>query len=431
VRTPLAVLFLCAFCALCASALGGCDDDRRRAPAPGDVPPAPAAPVASVARVLGVDAAELEPTVDPPAPAGDLKAELDAFTTVDACVTSHARVDPLVGDALEAIGYDTFLRDACRMLDAAKARDAKRCEAIDASSLRGRCEATVAQIAGTPDACPWELPTRRALGRDAACVAIAARDPRLCAGEGDSAARATCEATLRHDTAPCKNLPLRADQARCARDAERWRTATPAVDTKSEPLPAPAGRLRVEGGDAGAPIEADLAVDLAHGVVLVEQRDGVRLVVGPLTESGVGFVAPSPQHRASLALELFVMGGGGSSAHGAHAHAGEGTAKEGAPPARIERAELLLPGHLALATPASSSTLVAKVNELERARGGAVSFTVDGTIGSAEATWRVHAEATTFVRDVVTAAALHDVAAPGGDAWTHAADLLGLDAGMR
>jgi len=416
VRTPLFALLLLA------SALAACDDDHR-APPPSEIPPAP---VASVARVLGIDAGELEPTVDPPAPAGDLKADLDAFTTVDACVAAHAHVDPLVGDALEAIGYDTFLRDACRLLDAAKARDGKRCEAIDASSLRGRCEATVAEIAGTPDACPWELPTRRSLGRDAACVAIAARDPRLCAGESDSAARATCEAIARHDAAPCKELPLRADQARCARDAERWRTATPAADAKAEPLPAPAGKLHVEGGDAGAPIDADLAVDLAHGVVLVEQRDGVRLVVGPLTEAGVGFVAPSPQHRASLALELFVTGGGGR-ASAAHA----GAAKEAAQPARIERAELLLPGHLPLSTPAASSTLVAKVEELERARGGAVSFTVDGTIGSAEATWRVHAEGTTFVRDVVTATALYDLAAPGGDGWTRAAGLLGVDAGMR
>src|ERR1019366_5592349 len=43
----------------------------------------------------------------PPAPAGDLKAEIARFTTLDACVNERARVDPIVGDALEAIGYDT------------------------------------------------------------------------------------------------------------------------------------------------------------------------------------------------------------------------------------------------------------------------------------------------------------------------------------
>jgi hypothetical protein len=101
-----------------------------------------------VERLLHVDAGDLEPALDPPAPPGDLKTELDEFTTVDACVQQRARLDPLVGDALDAIGYDTFLRDACRMLDAAKAQDDRRCEAIDASILRERCKATVAEIIG-------------------------------------------------------------------------------------------------------------------------------------------------------------------------------------------------------------------------------------------------------------------------------------------
>src|SRR5258708_7080147 len=53
-------------------------------------PPVPAAPVASIARPLGVDAGELEPAIEPPPAAGDLGAELDAFTTVDACVAQRA-----------------------------------------------------------------------------------------------------------------------------------------------------------------------------------------------------------------------------------------------------------------------------------------------------------------------------------------------------
>jgi hypothetical protein len=381
--------------------LAGCDNDHGRAPpVPSEPPPAP---VTSIAHALGIDAGELEPSVDPPAPAGDLKAELDAFTTVDACAQQRARVDPLIGDALEAIGYDTFLRDACRVLDAAKARDPKRCQAIDASTLRGRCEATVAEIAGDPDACPWVLPTRRTLGRDAACVAIASRDARLCAGVGDSGARATCEAIVRHDAAPCAKLSLRADQARCARDVERWRTATPPADASAAAMAAPAGKLHVEGvgGSSAAPVDVDLGPDLAHGLVLVEQRDGARIVVGPLDDAGVGFVAATPQRRASLALELLAPTAGKD--------------------ARIERAQLLLPGHLPLATPAASSTLTAKVAKLEHARGGAVTWTVDGDLGSPEATWHVHAEGSTFVRDVVKAAALYDAALPR----------FGIDAGMR
>src|SRR5580704_4803926 len=150
----------------------------------------------SMSSLLGIDAGELEAPVDPPAPAGDLKAEIDRFTTVDACALERARLDPLVGDALEAIGYDTFLRDACRMIDAAKANDATRCAAIDASSLEARCRATVAEVAGAPDTCPWEASSRPTRGRDARCVAVASRDPRLCVAAADPLERATCEATL-------------------------------------------------------------------------------------------------------------------------------------------------------------------------------------------------------------------------------------------
>src|ERR1039458_979806 len=83
VKAGLSALFL---------ALGGCDKEPPP-PKPADPPP-----VASFARALGIDAGELEPSVDPPAPAGDLKAELAAFTTVDACVAQRAAGDPVVGD---------------------------------------------------------------------------------------------------------------------------------------------------------------------------------------------------------------------------------------------------------------------------------------------------------------------------------------------
>src|SRR5580658_9409690 len=112
--------------------------------------------------VSGADASDLS-GVDPPALTGDLASEVEGFTTVDACVDRHARVDPLVGDALEAIGYDTLFRDACRILEAAKAKDSKRCLAIETSPLRERCLATVAELAGEPDACPWRFDSRKAL----------------------------------------------------------------------------------------------------------------------------------------------------------------------------------------------------------------------------------------------------------------------------
>lgn len=363
----------------------GCDREESRRQPPEQ------APVASVEKALGVDAGELELRVDPPAAAGDLAGEIASFTTVEACIDTHAHLDPLLGDALEAIGYDTFVRDACRVLDAAKARDLKRCDAIDASALRRQCATTVAAVVGDADLCPWTVASRPALGRDASCLAIASRDPRLCAAEETTAARATCEAVVRHDPASCGKLPLKADQARCKRDADRWRNVSVAVagspphDSGSSAIEA---TLHLESADdAGAPIDANLAADLTRGLVVVSERGGNRFSVGPLSDSGLGFVAPSPHVQATLALEVFASSDGKR--------------------VEVERAELLVPGRSPVATPLAHSSLVAKITQLDPTRGGAASLTVDGTIGDSSGTWRVHLQASTFVRDVVAAKAMY------------------------
>jgi hypothetical protein len=401
-----------------AALLASCDSpDRPVVPSPaGSRGPGETAGGPSLAKLLGVDAGELEAPVDPPAPAGDLKAEIDRFTTVDACALERASLDPILGDALEAIGYDTFLRDACRVIDAAKANDASRCAAIDASSLEARCRATVAEVAGTPDACPWAISRQPTRGRDARCVAVAARDPRLCVAVADALERATCEATVGQGDRSCATLPSRSAQSRCVRDAARWHNSVAGAgdDAHSRALEV-AGKLHVERTDpagAGESFEVDLKPDLTRGVAILEQRDGARVALGPLTEAGLDFIAPSPHVRASLALELFVTSG----AHGA------------VPAARIERAELLVPGRSPLSTPGAQSTLVAKVDKLEAARAGVVAVVVDGALLGASSTWRVHAEATTFVRDVVRASDVY-----GGAPRPGAGGLAGpgVDGGAR
>src|SRR6185312_15827417 len=144
-------------------------------------PVEPESPAAGLVRQLGIDAGDLDPHLDPAAPGGDLRADIERFTPLDRCVAERAPVDPLVGDALESIGYATFLRDACRVVEAAKTAEPARCDAIDASSLRDKCRATEAGVAAVPDACPWENAARPGRGRDPVCVAIAARDLTLCA----------------------------------------------------------------------------------------------------------------------------------------------------------------------------------------------------------------------------------------------------------
>jgi hypothetical protein len=350
--------------------LAACDKDERPRPPP------PAAPVASVERALGVDAGELEPSVDPPAPAGDFQAEMAAFTTVDACAKQHAAVDPLVGDALQAIGYDTLIRDACRVLDAAKAHDARRCESIDASALRERCLATVAEITGDPDGCPFEVATRRELGRDAACLALAARDARLCAGAIETAARATCTAIATREAAPCTSLTGHADQVRCAREQKRWSSAIPAAAAASGAAGATSGTATVDGHA--------VPLDLSRGVVLVERIDGVHLVVGPMGRAGAGFVAASPHSQGAIALELVVPADSTK--------------------ASVERLELSLPQRPPVAVESPrTSTLAIRVTHFERARGGAVELSVTGPSPDGPP---LEAKLATFVRDVVKPSAL-------------------------
>lgn len=72
----------------------GCDDNKPAVPAEQAPPPTPSP------SALSIDAGVLGDFLAPPAPAGDLKPELDRFVNVDQCVAERAKLDPLVGDAL-------------------------------------------------------------------------------------------------------------------------------------------------------------------------------------------------------------------------------------------------------------------------------------------------------------------------------------------
>jgi hypothetical protein len=371
-------------------ALVACDDDSARAR-----PPRPASPVGSATGAREGDGGEVPDSVDPPAPAGDLGADIAAFTTLDACVAARSGVDPLVGDALEAIGYDTLLRDACRTLDAVHARDTKRCNDILASSLRAHCVAAVAEVDGDPDACPWDVATHPERGRDPVCIALASRDPRPCAGALEPGDRAACQAILAHDAAPCARLGP-ADRARCDRDRRRWASVITAVTASATPASVPQGKVIVSSaGDAGAAGAVQtFPVDVSRGVVLVEHIDGVHVVVGaPL--GGGGFVASSPNTLGSASFELVVPADSRK--------------------ARVESGEVRAPGQPpAIFDGSRASGLAVRVTKLERSRGGAVELSVSGSIQDGV---RVDATASTFVRDVVKASALLGLPRLGDAGW--------------
>jgi hypothetical protein len=338
--------------------------------------------------------ASAEPEVDPAGASGDIRSDIDGFTTIDACVEAHKTLDPLVSDAVDAIGYDTLLRDACRTLDAAKSLDLARCDAIGLSALRNACVSTVAEIAGRADVCPWTSVGRPEDGRDAACVAVAARDPRLCDALLDAAARATCVAVTTHDVAACVQGAPRSGRERCTRVAKRWASAFPGARPGAPFVVA--GRLHVEpegAGDAGVATDVDFTPDVRGGVVVQESLAGARVVAGTLSPTGLDRLGLSPLDRGRFAVSLFVADASGVPAHGGEAPSALG--------AGVERAEILLPGRASLGGSQAGRELKATWTKFGSIRGSPIEVDVVGEVDDAAGRWKVRAHIATFVRDVV------------------------------
>jgi hypothetical protein len=400
------VLFATAVAALIA-----CDDKKGPMPPPAaSAPPASPASPASVMATHGHEAGAMSETTDPPAPAGDLHAEIARFVSVDTCVKERANIDPLVGDALRAIGYETFLRDACRLLEAAKDHSREKCDRIDSSALRLRCQSWVAMVAQTPDTCPLQFEGIVTRGRNVMCLAVAGKDPRLCTGEPRTAVRATCEAMASQDAPRCDVL-LPNDAPSCRRELARWRTLLAAPLSGLPKLPGARGKLIVK-GEAGTPnpptTEADLASEFARGGVVVTSRDRSRIELGMIGESETSRIAPSPIRRARLGIAVLFEPG----------------AKPGDPPKPVlERLELEVPGEATLVHPPAQCDCRITTARVDRTRGGELALALQGTLSSGNRTYKIDVDLATFVRDVVPEV-------PGGRALPPPHPRLpGLDAG--
>ncbi len=355
-------------------------DDKRHTPFadPGQDPVEPR----ELLSALRIDAAALpEGRPDPAPPAGDLMAEARAFSTLDACVAERARLDPLVGDSLRAIGYDTFLRDSCRILEALQQQSQKPCIEIASTPLKNHCSSTVAIALAHPDECPFASDQSKAEGRDPFCIAVASRDPRLCVSVRGS--RVTCEAVLARAVEKC---PRTGDGGDCRHDVARLRTLVTGDVSKEKPLRATKITLSVRGeGDTESPMPgtAELGADAAKGVVLVRARDRYVVEVGSF---GGSAFAPASL-RLSSALRVSEKTAGGTS---------------------LERFELDLPARATVVFPGNRVDGKITFDPWKAARGEPVGITFEGrvTVGANEYT--VNERVETFIRDVVT----EDVPAP-------------------
>lgn len=134
-----------------------------------------------------------------------------------------------VRTTLHDLGYDLLFADACTVQRAEQEGDPAICQELSVSTLRDRCVARVAIASAQPLACP---PGRTMPGRDPLCVALAARDRRLCQ-VASVLDRAVCEQALGRATA-CAHLPD------TERDACTERAADLASRVQGEPTTSPA-----------------------------------------------------------------------------------------------------------------------------------------------------------------------------------------------
>lgn len=328
-----------------------------------------------LASVLGIDAAEVgQPQLDPPAPPGNLKAEVETFTSLNACVELKARIDPVLGEAVDALGYDTLLRDSCRVLQAIKTNSTAPCDSILSSSLRDRCTTSTAIATGNALACPM-------IGQnhDPFCLALAHRDTHLCV-HASPERRKVCRALLDGDMRTCRQ------DKRCERWVLRWQGMIPPSQTK----PDLGSRIRLdatETNDGGTltPISIDFSQVLLPAVVS-KSATGARILLGDATSAAW----PSPKATATPRLLLTMDVSPSCTKQGKHSLR----------PDQLTY-EMILPRVAKLSGPAQNDVVSVTVDTIGLEVGTPVRFTLETDAEESPHTFHVRLDVNTYVRDLV------------------------------
>jgi hypothetical protein len=333
------------------------------------------------------DASVADLDLDPPARAGSLAKDLEAFESVARCVETRAEIDPLLGDGLSNLGYDTFVHDACISLEAAKAKRTDLCHGVSASALRKGCERLVAVTARDPDACPRLADANAQAGREQECVAVALRDARFCAAVPSLNERAHCLALASALPAQCSGLAPGA-RRRCERDLARMDSLLrPVVQEPAFPVVSAVLRIGNAEGEEGAKQASNTLARIAErGVVLVVYPSYVEFQIGFELYEAQGSVASGPTQLPHFSARVRV-------------------AKDAR--ASLERLELDVPGHATYLAPPSYAkcNVTAQVDKLsdKPLRGASVQVALNGVVGVPPQQFKIALSLTSYVRDVVLA----------------------------
>ncbi len=239
--------------------------------------PAPPAPAPEpVAREI-LEAQELLPPPPPsswPSEVVGLRETIRGFRDFDACLVSlRERTPTEVSEAISDLAYDAFFQDVCASMAAVHDGSVEGCDALSVSSARRGCRRRLALFHGEPRACPT---SRVGSGREAVCVAWAARDEDLCQA-ASTVDRARCQAVLSADPARCSSA-RGGDRVRCEAEIERYADAL-GQERRHSPAATRPRRLRVEVD--GVTLTRDT---VARGVRLV--NEGCRTRVELAGEAG-------------------------------------------------------------------------------------------------------------------------------------------------
>lgn len=356
----------------------GCD----RAPStPPDEPPSLQHRVignsndAGLAELLGIDVEMLEPPpLDPVGPPGDLLTEINDFTSLDACVKARTVQDPLLADAVDALGYDSLQRDACRVLQAAKNKDISACNPILSSSLKQHCQTTVAAITGSIKHCPFVSEHHNPL-----CIALAQRDSRLCVS-APTRERKLCRAMLAKDVKKCDG------DERCARIVSRWKSVLPdkvdglALGTRATLTITPIGEHAKL-----AKRDYELS-DVISGASVVRSPTGTAVTLGESSTTGWPTITEPTKPRIRI-----------------HINASDELIRQGTRDIDGTRVavDVLVAGARRLSTEGADDRGSLHVDMFRTGIGDPVRFTLEFTLGPSHDRQRVKFVVNTYVKDVV------------------------------
>ena len=340
------------------------------------------AAVLAAANKLRAESPDTELRLDPPALPGDIAGDLAGFESVARCVELRGTMDPLLGDGLSTLGYQTFVYDACTSLGAAKAKNTQLCSDISASALRAGCERLVAIVTRDPDACPLATNGAEFGGRNPECVAVAMRDARYCAGVASLNERAHCLAIAGVSATQCAGLaPI--ERRRCERDLVRMKNILHPII--QEPAFAVASaELRIGQVDADEKREAVPPVLLGRlaerGIVLVDRGSRMEALVGFELYESQSSVASGPAQKPHIAARIHVDAKGR---------------------AGLDRLELDVPGHATYLAPPAFARCTVAFALAKRERGAAVEIGIRGIVGVPPQQFKIALTMTSFVRDIV------------------------------